>query len=153
MATVAWVVVAETDLNDYLVGKGIDAFKTKALASGQADPFANTMHDVTNMIRGYIGKRYTLSATAYAIPPDMKWIACLLVVEAMQGRLPGVQLLDSQKSRLEDAREYLKLVNEGKVAIDAPTDPETSPALQIPGGIQVVSYDRHRLCPSQLRGL
>lgn len=150
---VAWVVVADADLNDYAASKVMDSFRTKILASGQANPFTNTMHDVTSMIRGYIGKRYALSLTAYAIPPDMKWAACLLICQAMQGRLPGVELLKGQEKRIEMAEKFLEDLKAGDVAIALPIDPDTQPALQIPGGIQVVSHAHRRIHMHDLRAL
>ena len=126
------------DLNDYIAGAAATAFRTKALAEGQADPFTNSMQAVTNRIRSEIARHYVLSETAYSIPPDLMWVACLLIVEMMQGRLPGLRLNEGQQEQLRDARDYLKRINRGEVDIATPTDPDTDGGIQTPGSITVV---------------
>lgn len=128
--SVAWIVISETDMNDYVEKLPFDAFKTKGLQAGQSDPFTNLMHATADRIRGIIGLNYTLSATPYALPPSIKWIGCLLIAEVMQGRLVVMDqnvanFLKGHEQNLKDARAYLDKIMEGDATVEEPTDPLT----------------------------
>src|SRR4051812_31509551 len=107
-----WILIAVTDLNDYLVAAQVNALRTAALAGGQADPFTNVMHDMASRIRLKIESCRTnqVSATAYTVPPECKWIACYLIIEAMQTRLPGLKLTEEQKGQVDRAYKELNLI-------------------------------------------
>lgn len=145
MATQDWITVTVDDLNDYVVGRGVAAMRTKALAAGQSDPFQNTMETICTRIRAEIGKRYVLSATDFEVPQDLKWCACLLICEMMQSRLPGLRLNAGAEEQLKDARDYLKRVNRGDVWIAASSDPAPSPILQSEVAAQVVRRSCRRV--------
>ena len=137
----AWITIAATDLNDYLVAAQVTALRTAALGSGQTDPFTRVMGDVVARIRAEIQAcpRNRVSATALTIPEGLKSYACHLIIEAMQTRIPRFELSDSQKKQADEARSYLKRIAECKVPVEAPTDPVGEPTVQSGGGISVVS--------------
>ena len=151
--SVEWVVPTVADLKDYIASPAVVAFQTKALAADQSDPFDNSMHAVTNRIRSEIARHYVLSETPYSIPPDLMWVACLLIVEMMQGRLPGLRLNEGQQEQLRDARDYLKRINRGEVDIATPTDPDTDGGIQTPGSITVVASTTRVATREYLAGL
>jgi len=140
--SVAWIVVTVDDLDDYLVAKAMDALRTKKLRVGQVDPFTTVMHAVADRIRAEIRgcDRNQVSETAYAIPPSLKQIACLMIVEAMQGRLPGVTLNDGQQEMLRDGRRYLERISRCDVPIEMPEDPEETPTTQSGTVGKMVTY-------------
>ena len=86
----AWITISLTDLNDYLVGAQVNALNSSALASGQSDRFTRVMTDMVNRIRTKIEgcPRNFISATALTVPPELKWVACYLIIEAMQAACP-----------------------------------------------------------------
>jgi hypothetical protein len=105
----AWIVITAAHLNDYSAGAKVNALRTAALAGGQADPFTNVSADVIARVRAQIGSNKTnqLSATANSVPPDLKTHTCWLIIQAMQGRLPGLKLTDDEKEMVKKAEDYL----------------------------------------------
>lgn len=138
----AWINIVVTDLNDYLVGAQVSALRTAALASGQSDPFENVMHDRTNYVRARISKRISISATAYSVPPELKTCACLLIIEAMQGRL-NLKLTDDQRSAIARAYKDLDIAATIDLPVSTPDDP-VDPVVQAGGSNAVVVAKRER---------
>lgn len=128
MTTVAWVTISLTDLYSYLVAAQVDAMDTAALKTSpaQTDRFTIAYHDVVNRIRVKIKSKLgnRVSATPYTVPPAMKWIACMLIIEQLTAAVPGLDLDDDQRRRIEDAKAELNRVADGKDQVEAPTDPE-----------------------------
>ena len=124
MSGVAWVVPTTTHLKDYLVAAQVTALQTAAL-SGGSDPFSAVMPDVVARIRASIRscKANMLSETANSVPPELKWVACILILEQMQTRLPSLAFSDSQKKIAEDAGETLKAVSKCELVVSLPTNP------------------------------
>jgi hypothetical protein len=144
MSETVWIVIAESDLNDYLVGAQMDALKNAALASGQTNPFARVMQDVASRVRAEVRACRTnkVSALANSVPPDLKSSACNLIIEVMQGRLAGagaLPLTEDQKDACREARDYLKRIAECKVPIAQPSDPDTANDIQVAGSIEATT--------------
>jgi len=120
-----WITIAVTDLNDYLVAAQVNALRTAALASGQADPFTNVMRDVIAEVRFKIQScpANKLSATAYTIPPELKKTACYLILESMQNRIPALKLTEDQKGQVDRAVAQLNRIADCRDKITQPTDP------------------------------
>jgi hypothetical protein len=153
MAT-EWIVMTEEDLNDFLVGAQVNALRTAALATGQSDPFENIMPAIAQRIRLKIASctRNRLSATPDSIPPELKWIAAYLIIEAMQGRIPSLRLSDDQKSQVSEARKQLDRIADCKDVVSEPVDPEESVAQQS-GGISLVSSTERAATRTKMNGL
>lgn len=127
MAETKWIVIAESDLNDYLVAAQMDALKNAALASGQTDPFPRVMPDIASRIRAEVRgcAINKVSNLANSIPPDLKADACFLIIEAMSARLsPALPLNQDQKDACREARAYLKRIAACEVPITQPDDPQ-----------------------------
>jgi hypothetical protein len=141
MAETKWIVIAESDLNDYQVAAIMDALKSAALATGQTDPFARVMPDIASRIRAEVRgcKTNTVSNLTNSIPPDLKWVAVYLIIEAMQSRLPGVALDEGIKNIIADAKKYLQRVSECKVPIAQPDDPQIPPDVQPASGTPLIT--------------
>ena len=148
----AWITIAAADLNDYQVGAMITALRETALADGQADPFANIMHDRCNYVRNRISKKIQISLTPYAVPPELKTCACWLIVEAMQTRLPGLALSEDQKSQISRAYKDLDIAATEDLPISVPTDPVT-PAVSTGVGFEQVSTPTRKATRTKLDGL
>lgn len=139
-----WLILTPSDLDDYLAAPQVAALRAAALGSGQTDPFLRVMPDVASRIRAEIQgcPRNRVSATPQSIPPNLKSIACLLILEALQARIPGLSLTPEQKTLIADGRDYLKRIGRGQAPVEAPDDPEPS-AIQPSSGLQRVAA----LCP------
>lgn len=124
-----WVTIAVSDLNDYLVAAQVTALRSAALASGQADPFANVMRDVVNEIRFKVQScaANKLSATPLTIPPELKKFACYLILESMQGRIPALKLTEDQKTQAERAVTQVNRVADCRDKVTQPDDPILEP--------------------------
>lgn len=142
MATeTTWIVIVRSDLDDYLVGAGMDALSSAALSPGQTDPFDRIMPDVAARIRAEVRgcKSNRVSTLPSSVPPDLKSHACALIVEQMQTRLSiGVPLNEDQKRAADKAEKYLARVSRCEVPIAQPTDPESSNTVQSGATVQTV---------------
>lgn len=121
----AWIVITADNLNEYQAAKVIAAARTKALASGQADPFLAVMPDVVRRmrddIRGCVKNR--VSATANSVPPGLRGEAVLLTIEAMQARLPGITITEDLRTLIDDAKARMKRISKCEIPIETPDDP------------------------------
>jgi hypothetical protein len=117
-----WITITTDDVRDYLADEQLQALRTQALGTDQADPLPAIISDVAALVRARVAANAsnTLDATAERIPPELRGAACALVVEAAQGRLPGLGLTADQVRMANAARTLLRHVAEGKVAIEAP---------------------------------
>ncbi len=147
----AWLTIAVTDLNDYLVAAQMTALRSAALASGQTDPFARVMPDRCTYIRNRISNRISISATANAVPPELKTCACMLIIEAMQTRLP-LKLSDDQRRAIERAYKDLDIAGSDEFPISEPDDPMT-PTVQRGTGIHIDGRGERQATRETLKGL
>jgi len=139
MAT-TWIVITAADLNDYSVGAKLNAARTAALAAGQADTFAAVMADVVGTARQkFRSGGYSISATANAVPPELKSQICWLIIEKLLARLGrGLALSDDEKQIVKDAKDDLNKVMDGDFDISEPSNPESSPSIQDGGRLPSV---------------
>src|ERR1700722_8202588 len=137
----AWLTIQLSDLNNYLVGAQVTALNTAALATGQSDRFTTIMTDMVNRIRTKIEgcPRNHISATPLTIPPELKWVACYLIIEAMQAAVPGLQLTTDQRAQIASANEQLTRIADCKEVVSTPDDPLTPADVQRGGAAQLVS--------------
>lgn len=149
----AWIVIAAADLNDYLVGAQAAALRTAALAAGQADAFANVMHDRANYVRNRLKGRCRVSATAYAVPPELKAQTCLLILDDLANRLPMLKLTPEQSRRVDRAYADLDLAGTVRLPISTPEDPEAAAVESESGGITVVDKPSAKLTKDDFAGL
>lgn len=151
----AWITIQLSDLNDYLVGAQVTALNSAALAPGQSDRFTKTMTDMVNRIRVKIEgcPRNHISATPLTVPPELKWVACYLIIEAMQAGVPGLKITDDQRNQIAKANDQLTRIADCKEVVSLPTDPLTPVDVQRGGQTQLVSSSRRVASPHQTRGL
>ena len=91
------------------------------------------MHDRCNYVRNRISKKIQISLTPYAVPPELRTCATLLTLEALQSRVPGLNLSEEHKTQISDAKKDLNIAGTDDFPISMPDDPET-PAVQSGGG-------------------
>lgn len=127
----SWIEIKVKDLYDYLVSPQVDILRKRMLADGQDDPLIDIITDITARIRAEISGnvRNVLSSNKSEIPPDLKSIACYLIMECAQSRIPALKLTD-------DPREYLKRIAQGEVQVSSPDSDIFTPNM----GVSVVSH-------------
>lgn len=148
-----WIVITAEDMNAYQVGAMMDALRTAALADGQTDPFAETMHDRCNYIRNRISGRTQISSTPYTIPPELKSQACLLILEAMQPRLPGLNLSEDHKTQIARAYKDLDIAATEDFPVSVPADAETPLVKGGKGSLTIVSQTTNHVTREAFSGL
>lgn len=135
----AWIVIAESNLDAYIVSAYADALRSAALGDGQIEPFGEIMRDRSSYIRNRISGRVSLSATPFAVPPELKTCAVMLITEAMSARLSiALELTEDQRSMIRRAYIDLDMAGTEDFPISTPDDPITPP-VQSAGGITVVT--------------
>ncbi|MDB6022613.1 MAG: hypothetical protein JWQ04_2470 [Pedosphaera sp.] len=139
-----WITISLTDLNDYLVGAQVNALNSTALASGQAARFTKVMTDMVNRIRTKIEgcPRNHISATPLTVPPELKWVACYLIIETLQAGIPGLLLTADQRNQIAKANEQLTRIADGKEVVSRPGDPLMPVDVQRGGQAQLLSSSR-----------
>ena len=151
----AWITISLTDLNDYLVGAQVNALNSSALASGQTDRFSRVMTDMVNRIRAKIEgcPRNHISATPLTVPPELKWAACYLIIEAMQAGVPGLKLTDDQRNQITRANEQLTRIADCREVVSIPNDPLTPPDVQRSGQTRLITSTDAVATRAQTRNL
>lgn len=151
----AWVTITTSDLNDYLVAAQASALRTAALAAGQTDPFGRVMPDIIQRIRLKIQScpGNQVSATANTIPPELKWAACYLIIEALQARMPTLKLTEEQRTQVERAVSQLDRIADCKDTVTIPDDPLGTPTTQLGGNVEIVKKTDRRATRDSMAGL
>ena len=150
-----WLTISLADLNNYLVGAQVAVLNSSALAAGQSDRFTKIMTDMVNRIRVKIEgcPRNHISATPLTVPPELKWVACYLIIEAMQAAVPGLKLTDDQRNQITKANEQLTRIADCKEVVSLPSDPLTPVDVQRGGQAQLVTHARRTASRRQTRNL
>ena len=173
-ATKAWTVLTLADLTPYCVDgqlsvvekwKSIDdpGGDTDQNAPAEQCPFQQVMKDVAGEVRTAIASNpaNTLSATPYALPPELKRTAIYILMDALQAHFSlATGLTDSQlkqaeaaKGVLERVRNWTRQAQGEQFLISAPEDPETEPAQAYRTPATAVAYKERLLTRETLAGL
>ncbi|MDR0740146.1 MAG: hypothetical protein LBF34_00350 [Puniceicoccales bacterium] len=133
-----WITIKVEDLYAYLVAAQVDILRKCALAKNQGDPVAEVIRDISLKVRAQIAsnKKNALSQQPYAIPPELKSEACILILEVAQTRIPGLKLTVDQIRLADQARLQLQRVINGEMLISVPEDRLAG----VQKSIEVVSY-------------
>lgn len=122
----AWITPSADDVKTRLTGAELVAFRTVALASGQADPITQIMLDCANEVRGYVAAGgYTMGA-AGTIPPQTLAPALAIMAYRLATRLP-LKVSDDRRKQYEDAIAYLRDVAAGRSLIETDASGEMAP--------------------------
>jgi hypothetical protein len=117
----------------YLVAAQVDILRKCALAKNQGDPVAEVIGDIALKIRAQIAsnRKNALSQQPYAVPPELKSEACILILEVAQSRIPGLKLTADQVRLADQARLQLQRIVNGEIAISIPDDRPLEPKKSI----------------------
>ncbi len=153
--SVAWVTIAVSDLDHYLVAAQTEALRSAALSDGQSDPFTEIMPRVVARVRAMIEACQTnvLSATALSVPPSLKDYTCFLILEEMSLRIPMLQFTEQQSKMADTARNYLKEISKCNAKVEVPLNPLQPPSTQSNSNVEVVSRSERVTSREKLGGL
>ena len=90
-----WITLAESNLQASLSGSEIEAFKTAALAEGQADPVAELLARITLHVRGYVAAGKWRMGPDGTVPPTLARAAVALCVMDVMSR-PAAAVIDDE---------------------------------------------------------
>lgn len=148
-----WLTITEANILSKLSAPELAAMKTAALGSGQSDPLAEAIADVTREVRGYVaGCSGNTLGDGDTIPDELLGAAINRIRYELATRLPVASLLtDARKEANRDAVALFGKVASCSFRIVPPT---TAAATQ-PGGpaVQVVSSTTRQASRSRLSGL
>jgi hypothetical protein len=136
----AWSAITEANVLTRISGDELAAYRAAALGSGQADPVAPAIEQVTNLVRGRIGAcRANTLGPAGTVPETLLGTALDLVVIEIIKRLPGVSIDAPRETAKNDALRLLEDVAACRFVVE---EPSTGTTEKYPG--QTPTYTETR---------
>lgn len=116
----SWQTVSESDLTTVVSGAELSAYRTAALADGQADPVAAVITAAVNECRGRIAAHpKNKLASGETIPAALLPHVLVLARQRIFSRLP-VKISQARQDEYSETQAFLRDVAKGLVAIDQP---------------------------------
>ena len=117
----SWRAITEDDLKTVLAGPELAAYRAAALASGQADPVAEQVTSVTDLVRGYIaGWTANTLGPDGTIPLKLMQVALDILAVKIPSRCAGIDPTDVRSRAMATAMSILKDVSRGTFKLDVP---------------------------------
>lgn len=130
-----WTSISATDLQDTKAAALVDACRTAALGSGQADPVPGIILNVIARIRAEISgcRNNVLDADTTKIPNDLKSLGCRMILREAMSRIQQPLNDDEREEQRNDLR-YLERIAACDVPVAAPDDPIATEEVQSGAG-------------------
>jgi len=114
-----WKIIKPEDIKNYLSDLQVQALRKNS------DPLNAIATDITALTRSEVAsyESNVLPQNPALIPPELMSSACHLIIEALQSRIPTLQLSKDQVRNAENARKQLRRVAKGEVKITPPSPP------------------------------
>ena len=113
----AWATPTSNDVLNALNNAEANAFRTVALAPGQADPLPAIITYVTEEVRSYIRRRHRVGPTG--IPQGFFPAALALISYRLTERVSPA-LADKKRQAYQDAIAFLQKVATGEIGVEDP---------------------------------
>lgn len=119
-----WIILTERDLFDLLNKSQLDMLKAEAVKTNDSGICNRIIDMIVSRIRAEIAASGVnmLDCNYAKIPPELRETALRLALEALQTRLPELELSPAQIRAADYAREILARVAEGKLPVSRPTN-------------------------------
>ena len=97
----------------------MSSVQLKSLAQNRKSYINDIISDITAQVRAAIwnNQGITLSSDPSLIPPELMATTCHLIIEALQSRIPTLELSDDQVRNADNARAFLNRIADGKSSI------------------------------------
>lgn len=117
-----WIVIQEADLHCILSKNQIDLLKAEAVKNGDTSICAKAIELAVSRVRAEIAASGAnmLDENYGKIPPELKECTLRLAAEILQSRIPTLEFGRVQTAALEDAKQTLARVAEGKLPVSRP---------------------------------
>lgn len=124
----AWITLTEAAALTAVNAPTLEAARTAAIATGQADPLPLVIAQVVNQVRGSVGAsgRYRLGADG-TIPSKLEAAALDLLAVRLLGRL-DLEISDAKRTLYKTAEDTLRAVAAGNFDIEEPLIPSDEPS-------------------------
>lgn len=131
----AWLPLTAEDVERAKTARLTDAARTKALASGQADPLPEIIVQVTREIRIEIAscKSNVLDEDETLLPPELISLAARRAARMLQSRINAVKTLelgDQEKEEWRQDTRRLERIAACDLAVSDPLNPAVPPIQQ-----------------------
>lgn len=138
-----WVTVTEEDLQRTCMNPLLNAQRTAALASGQADPLTAALEEATAKVRAAIQTcaRNSVSSDTTTVPMSLRDVTCWIAFERIAKRLTVIKLTSDQTSAISDAKKEMERVAKCELAVETPSEALSPASVQRGGGASVVCPD------------
>jgi len=100
-----WTEIHTEDVANYLANDQLQLLRTQHLGESK-DPLLAITSDVCNLVKSFVPKKWNTS-TPNAVPSECKLLAIFLIIEALQSRVPELQLSADQVRNAQNARHAL----------------------------------------------
>lgn len=150
----SWSTITINDLKDTKVSALVEACRTAALGSGQADPVPNIVTNVTTRIRAEISgcAQNVLDVDTAKIPADLKSLASRMIMREAMSRIQQSLTEDEREEQRNDLR-YLERIARGEVPVAVSDNPSAGGEVQKGGAIQQASTPSRKATREKLAGL
>lgn len=138
----AWVTVTKENLRNYVVSALVDAIDEAALGESQIERFTAVHSDTIAEVRMAVASNIDniLDSDTTKIPQSLRSAAAWLICNYMAQGL-GIVLTESQLAEVTSAREKLRDVANGDIAVELADVPDTTPDAQVDAAaVELVSY-------------
>ncbi len=117
-----WISISASDVESALNKGQLEALKAESLRTLDRDVTFELISSITTRIRAEIaaGGISALDSDHSRIPPELKDAALRLVVEALQLRVPALELSAAQIKHADLARETIARVARGELPVSRP---------------------------------
>lgn len=118
-----WIKLQPNHVKAYLADDQLNLLRTMKVYHGDEDPLLLVIKDVTEYIRCRLPEELVKGKIESAVPMGLKMAACLLVVEALQSRIPELSLTSDQVRNANNGRKYIaEIVREINSVFDNAND-------------------------------
>jgi hypothetical protein len=145
-----WKTLTLNDLQDREAAPLLEALQTAALGAGQDDPVPELISSTATRLRGcLIATANWVDPTPETLPPELKDLACRMVLRLAKDRLNLALTPDERRDATTDDR-LLRDLALGRVRV---TSPATSTDTNTKAGVQVVLNPTRQATRDRLDGL
>jgi hypothetical protein len=150
----SWITITDAQILGKSAGAEVEAARSAALATGQADPVPGIVAQIVREVRGYVAgcDKNTLGPEG-TIPDELLGAALNRIRFECATRLPGGALLD--EDRRQSNRDALAMLRDAAACRLALAQPATATTEQIAGGnaVQLVSSTPRVASRERIKGL
>jgi hypothetical protein len=138
-----WKPVLEADLQRTCMNPLLNAHRTAALATAQADPLIGAIEDAVAEVRAAVETcaRNLASVDTTTVPPGLRSAACWIALSYLATRVTVIKLTADQNDEIGNARKKVEMVAKCELAVAKPSEPLSPGDVQRAGGASVVAAD------------